>query len=110
MLARIGSIQKKYSEGRSNPYLTRLENQLQSELFTVLYQEELAWFQRSKMSWLHDGDRNTKYYRLKIFNWRRRNKIIMLRDSNGQWMEEEDKIERVVTSFYQNIFLLKCRW
>ena len=49
----------------------------------LLYQEEMLWMQRSRISWLKEGDRNTKYFQSKAV-WRaRKNKIRELMDSIG---------------------------
>lgn len=70
----------------------------------ILYQEELMWFQHSRAKWMQDGDRNTRYYHLKAVNQKRKNRIVMLRDDSGQWMEEEAQIKSHATSFFQNLF------
>lgn len=49
----------------------------------LLYQEEMMWLQRSRITWLKEGDRNTKYFQSKAV-WRaRKNKIRELTDSIG---------------------------
>lgn len=51
---------------RANNYcysreLQTLERQLTSELNDVLDQEEAFWFQKSRMDWIREGDRNTLF-------------------------------------------------
>ena len=55
---------------------------------------------------LVDGGRNTRYYHMKSVAQRRKNKILTLRDENGQWLEEEDQIKRMVNMFYVKLFTL----
>ncbi|XP_028805248.1 uncharacterized protein LOC114760152 [Neltuma alba] len=90
LLARIGGIQRKISkEGRAARFLSKLEDQLQGELEEVLKQEEILWFQKSRGKWINDGDRNTKYYYLKTLTRRRRNKVAMLKNDEGQWIDDQ---------------------
>lgn len=113
LLARLGGIQRKQTSGSMNPYLMRLEAQLQQELDTILYQEELLWHQRSRTKWLADGDRNTRYYHLKTITRRRRNQILMLRNEQGDWVENEDVLKSMVNGFYINLFSVEeppCVW
>jgi hypothetical protein len=83
LLARLGGIQKKRETNDMNRYLASLEHMLQTDLAEILQYEELMWHQRSRAKWLYDGDRNTKYYHIKAVNRKRRNKIVMLRNCEG---------------------------
>lgn len=82
-MARLDGIQCTIERRNFNKEFLRLENKLQGELKTILRQEELMWFQRSRVMWLADGDQNTKYYHLKTVNRRRKNKIITIKDDSG---------------------------
>ncbi|GAU10769.1 hypothetical protein TSUD_426120, partial [Trifolium subterraneum] len=64
------------------------------------------WFQRSRAKWLMDGDRNTRYYHMKTIT-RRRNNILMLRNTDGQWIEDVDQLQGMVNNFYQQLFMAK---
>lgn len=52
-----------------------------NEYDAILKQEELDWFQQSRTKWIQDGDRNTRFQHLKTINIRKRNKILMLRNT-----------------------------
>jgi hypothetical protein len=104
LLARIGGIQRKVQTERHNRFLVLLEAELQKELAHVLKMEELMWFQRSRARWLVDGDRNTRYYHLKTITRRRHNKILMLRDDNGEWVDDVTVLKHMANNFYKNLF------
>jgi hypothetical protein len=104
LLARIGGVQRKLQSERRNKFLFRLENQLQDELAHILKMEELMWFQRSRAKWLVDGDRNTRYYHLKTITRRRYNKIIMLRDVHGNWVEEVEELKQMANDYYKTLY------
>ncbi|GAU45807.1 hypothetical protein TSUD_87100 [Trifolium subterraneum] len=113
LLTRIGGIQTKIQERRVGAGLRNLEQKLQNKLAELLKQEELMWFQRSRAKWLADGDRNTLYYHLKATIRRRRNNIIMLRNSDKEWVEDPSTLHNMVTEFYKNLFSKpneECEW
>ncbi|XP_061993946.1 uncharacterized protein LOC133711884 [Rosa rugosa] len=55
---------------------------LMSRLQTLLSQEEAFWRQRSKVTWLKEGDRNTGYFHRKTANRKRKNLIHGLYDED----------------------------
>lgn len=80
-MARINKVQQCLHLNDKYSAMRTLEKKLISELNLIIKQEEIMWFQRSRMKWLVDDDQNTKYYHLKTINKRkRRNKISMLKN------------------------------
>jgi hypothetical protein len=88
IMSRLAGIQNNIYQGNNSGGLKRLEYKLQAELSTILEKEELMWFQRSRAKWLIDGERNTRYYHLKTVSRRRRNNTLMLKNEDGEWVEE----------------------
>lgn len=70
----------------------------------VLKQEEIVWFQKFRTKWIQDGD-CTKYYHLKAINRKKRNKILMLRDIQGKWIDDEVQIRDKISLHFQDLFL-----
>lgn len=62
------------------------------------------WHQRSRMKWLHDGDRNTSYYHMKATGRKSRNRIQMLRGHDSVWVEEGERPKGMVSQFFQKLF------
>jgi len=76
----------------------------------LLLKQEIYWKQRSRVSWLKHGDRNTKYFHSKASQRRRRNFIHGIRDQNNGWVDEPEEIARVAIEYFKSIFSLgTCR-
>ncbi|XP_028769381.1 uncharacterized protein LOC114726829 [Neltuma alba] len=106
LLARIGGIQQSLGKSR-NPFLDELSQELQQELMELLLQEEIFWFQKSWGEWMENGDRNTHYYHLKTLNRRRRNRIVMLKDEYGMWIDNEIELIEMVRNYFINMLQRK---
>ncbi|XP_028790433.1 uncharacterized protein LOC114746383 [Neltuma alba] len=103
ILKRIAGIQRS-NQQKNNPYLDRLETELQEELNEILGQEEIFWFQKARTNWLRDGDRNTAFYHTKTKIRRRRNRVTMLKDEDNNWVEGKQELGNLVNRFFQHLF------
>ena len=70
----------------------------------LLYQEEMIWLQRSRIAWLKEGDRNTKFFQNKAV-WRaQKNKIRQLTDSVGVVHSEFAAMSEIANNYFHEIF------
>lgn len=97
-------IQTVFHNCRGYEKLRRLEQNIQQGLAKILHQEELAWFERSRAKWFTDGDRNTRYYHVKAFQRKRKNKILMIRGDGGEWTEDAWKIKNKFKDNFHTLF------
>ncbi|KAK9666078.1 hypothetical protein RND81_14G158900 [Saponaria officinalis] len=77
---------------------------LSEKIDLLLAQEETYWRQRSRISYLREGDRNTKFFHLKASARRRRNKITKICMENGDWASADTEIEKVVVDYFTDLF------
>ncbi|KAH9734521.1 putative ribonuclease H protein [Citrus sinensis] len=103
LLARIGGIQR-FLEKRHSRSLSKLESKLKRDLEKVLTQEEVLWFQKSRREWIVCGDRNTAFFHQNSIERRRRNKVGMIKNDEGQWMHDEADIKADAVSYFCNLY------
>lgn len=84
--------------------LLELERRLEKEWAEVLRQEEVLWMQQSRVDWLRLGDSNTKFFHTTTLVRRRRNKVRMLKDEFGQWVEDAERLKNLAVDYYDHLF------
>jgi hypothetical protein len=108
---RFSNIINELKKTRERLELLQVNNADQREIRKVtdhmqelLYKEEMLWLQRSRITWLKEGDRNTRFFHQKAV-WRaRRNRIKRLKDTDGAWQEVPTEMERMATSYFKELF------
>ena len=78
---------------------------IRQEVNDLLIKEEKMWKQRSRDSWLKEGDRNTKYFHSRASHRRRRNSILSVRSDAGELVTNLDLIGTQFTAYYQDLFI-----
>lgn len=75
-----------------------------NQLDELLYREEMMWLQRSRITWLKEGERNTSYLHRRAV-WRaRRNHIQRLLKADGSWCTAPTDMERMATSYFKEVY------
>ena len=74
------------------------------EIAELSLREEVMWRQRSKNTWLKEGDRNTRYFHTIASSRKRNNRVLKLQDEFGRWHETQEKVGRVFMEYFCNIF------
>ncbi|GKV16524.1 hypothetical protein SLEP1_g27155 [Rubroshorea leprosula] len=103
--ARITGIQNS-PRYYSSSQLQALEQELLDEYQQILYEEELLWFQKSRVDWIASGDRNTSFYHLSTMVRRSKNKIGALK-IGGEWNMDPDALKSHVRNFSMELFISK---
>ena len=70
----------------------------------LLYREEMMWMQRSRVDWLKEGDRNTKFFHRRA-KWRaRKNRIKKLIDAAGAAHTDHATMAAMVSDYFSTLF------
>ncbi|XP_043721146.1 uncharacterized protein LOC122668675 [Telopea speciosissima] len=94
----------KLQEGPPRDDYQKQEDCLISFLNEELDREEELWRQKSRVDWLQQGDRNTKFFHLTTIQHRSQNRILKLRAPDGGWIHDEGEIYDLMIGYYQEIF------
>ncbi|KAL0329405.1 UNVERIFIED_CONTAM: hypothetical protein Sradi_4927200 [Sesamum radiatum] len=64
----------------------------------------MMWQQRSKMHWLYDRDRSTKFFHATATSRKKYNTIRWIKDVGGNWREDPERVQEVLLDYFCNIF------
>ena len=90
------------SDGYTDELMAR-ELQLKTQLDDRSKQEEILWWQKSRVSWLKEGERNTKFFHRTTIQRRMHNSIIAIKTQEGEKVEEQAEIERAFLAQFQTV-------
>ncbi|CAL1356849.1 unnamed protein product [Linum trigynum] len=103
LCARLQGITERLANS-FNPGLLKLQIKLERELDLILAQEEVFWFQRANEKWVRLGEQNTSFVHQQATRRRRRNRILTLRGSNGEWIDNVEQLQAMVVDFYRLLY------
>ena len=70
----------------------------------ILVEEEIYWKQQSRCKWINFGDKNSSYFhRISTNRWRR-NRILMLIDENGEWIDNQIMLRNMGVDFLRKLY------
>lgn len=104
---KIASLKTKIEAERSSTLYrgpTAREKESMNQLSEALAREEIMERQRSRVDWLREGDRNTGFFQAKAKARMRSNRIQGLKNSDGVLVYEQERLEEMSNTFYQDLF------
>jgi hypothetical protein len=84
-------------------------SRLVSDLEGSLLQEEICWRQKSRIRWLKEGDKCTKFFH-QVANANRRNNSIDSLHVNGSPTSDPEVINSHIVNFYESLFSEPSSW
>eukprot|EP00253_Pinus_taeda_P018598 PITA_18598 len=90
-------------EGRDEER-SKEEGRIINQLEERRKQEEIMWRQKSRINWLREGERNTKFFHQAMIQNRQRNQIFSIKTAEGERVVEQEGIERVLVDYHKGIF------
>ena len=80
-----------------------------SELENVVLQEEISWRQKSRILWLNEGDKCTKFFH-RVANSNKRYNSIESLSINGSVSSDQSVIREHAAHFYETLFEEQYSW
>lgn len=80
-------------------------NNVKNKMTSLITQEEVFWQQRSKVSWLKDGDLNTRFFHVSATCRAKMNKIKKLQVDDSVIVEEKGQIEEAARNYLLDMFM-----
>jgi hypothetical protein len=95
----LDALDKKAELAALNDSERNLKHVLNQRLAELLREEELKWYQRTKVKHLLEGDANIKFYHLLANGRHRKTRIFQLEDGDG-----DAQLKQHITSYYKSLF------
>jgi hypothetical protein len=79
------------------------KSQYNAQLASMLREEELKWYQRSKVQFILEGDSNTRYFH-SVANGRHRKKLIHSLVQDEGTIVGHEQLKSYITNYYKGLF------
>eukprot|EP00253_Pinus_taeda_P015369 PITA_15369 len=79
------------------------EKELTQQWHNRCKQEESLWKQKSRILWLKEGEQNTKFFHRSAMDYRSANKILELKNSEGEILRNHSDISALLSNHFSRI-------
>eukprot|EP00253_Pinus_taeda_P013241 PITA_13241 len=90
------------AEGRTIE-LTQQEQKIEDQLPNRALQEEILWKHKSRIKWLKEGERNTKFFHNTTIQCRMHNLISHIQNEQGERVESHEGIEENFLNYFKEV-------
>eukprot|EP00253_Pinus_taeda_P004859 PITA_04859 len=87
-------------EGRSEE-LALKEQEMEGKLLERERKEEMLWRQKSRIRWLKEGEKNTKFFHRTTVQRRMHNQISQVTNAQGDKLETQEEIEKEFLQYFK---------
>ncbi|CAB4278316.1 unnamed protein product [Prunus armeniaca] len=104
---KLRSLQRKLDDTQRRSFSPVAEFQhreICKEMDVLLEREEMLWRQRSRVSWMKYGDKNTRFFHEHAKMRGRRNLIQTIVDDQGVWHTSTESIGSAFCDYFQGLF------
>lgn len=91
-------------KGKRDARSVEMYEENQRLLFNIYAQKEKYWKQRVKQFWLREGDQNSRFFHASASTRRKVNQISKLKDQNGNWVEWDSGLDKVIVNYFVELF------
>jgi exonuclease III len=103
LLAQMEEIQHQIRLQGLTRELKAQEISINQQLEDRKRQEEILWRQKSRVQWLKEGERNTKFFHRMVIQRRHTNKITHLTSDEGDVIHSHEDMEATLIRYFQNL-------
>ena len=78
--------------------------ELKREITEFKDMENRMWFQRAKVWWAKDGDKNSKFFHSRATQRKRKNSIQKIWAVSSDWTSNLEEVEKCLINYFQELF------
>ncbi|CAL9028823.1 unnamed protein product [Prunus brigantina] len=91
-------------QGRLTTYQHVLKARVEDTISDLLEKHEIMWRQRSRVAWLKEGDKNTRFFHGRASSSSKRNRLCGIFNENHVWQTDEQRIGDLFCDYFKNLF------
>ncbi|KAI5334697.1 hypothetical protein L3X38_024830 [Prunus dulcis] len=92
------------AEYQKTSFDSSIIKEMEFKLQSAIQEEEMYWKLKSRVQWLKERDKNTKFFHTKTIAHRRQNLMKGLEDSNRQWRDDAEDMKRIASEYLSKNF------